>query len=63
MHRIMIIDDEENILNSLKRILKKEHDFEIVAHTNLTHLGRSNREKFHLFYPIIECLQWMAWNY
>jgi two-component system, probable response regulator PhcQ len=50
MHRIMIIDDEENILSSLKRILKKEHDFEVVAHTNPhAALAVANREKFHLF--------------
>jgi DNA-binding NtrC family response regulator len=46
----MIIDDEENILNSLNRILKREQDFEIVAHTNPhAALADANRSKFHLF--------------
>jgi DNA-binding NtrC family response regulator len=46
----MIIDDEENILNSLNRILKREQDFEIVAHTNPhAALADANRSNFHLF--------------
>jgi DNA-binding NtrC family response regulator len=50
MHRIMIIDDEENILSSLNRVLKKEKDFEVVSHTNPhAALAVANREEFHLF--------------
>jgi DNA-binding NtrC family response regulator len=46
----MIVDDEENILNSLNRILKREHDFEIVAHTNPhAALADANRTQFSLF--------------
>ncbi len=50
MHRIMIVDDEENILSSLSRILKRENDFEVVAHTDPhAALADANRSEFHLF--------------
>jgi two-component system, probable response regulator PhcQ len=50
MYRIMIVDDEENILSSLNRILKKEDDFQIVAHTDPhAALADANRSQFHLF--------------
>lgn len=50
MHRIMIIDDEENILSSLNRILRKEAEFEIVAHSDPhAALADANRTEFHLF--------------
>ncbi len=50
MHRIMIVDDEENILSSLSRILKRENDFEVVAHTDPhAALADANRSQFHLF--------------
>ncbi len=50
MHRIMIIDDEENMISSLHRILKKESDFEVVAHTDPhAALADANRSRFHLF--------------
>jgi DNA-binding NtrC family response regulator len=46
----MIIDDEENILNSLNRILKREQGFEVVAHTDPhAALADANRSNFHLF--------------
>lgn len=50
MHRIMIIDDEENILSSLQRILKRESDLEVVAHTDPhAALADANSSKFHMF--------------
>ncbi len=50
MHRIMIVDDEENILSSLNRILKSERDLEIVSHSDPhAALANANRSEFHLF--------------
>lgn len=50
MHRVMIVDDEENILSSLNRILKREKEFQIVAHTDPhAALADANRSQFHLF--------------
>ncbi len=50
MHNIMIVDDEENILSALTRILKREPDLKIVAHTNpRAALDDPNISNFHLF--------------
>ncbi len=50
MHRIMLIDDEENILNSLCRILKKEPGLEIVTHSDpLAALAEADNSQFDLF--------------
>lgn len=35
MNRIMIVDDEPNILNSLKRVLKRQQDWEIETFDNV----------------------------
>lgn len=50
MHRIMLIDDEENVLNSLTRILKREAGLELVTNSDpRAALAEANRSKFDLF--------------
>jgi len=50
MHRIMVIDDEENILHSLKRILKNEKGLEVEFYTDPKQaLIKANRSEYHLF--------------
>ena len=50
MHRIMLIDDEENVLSSLTRILKREGGLEIVTYSDpRAALAEANRSKFDLF--------------
>lgn len=50
MHRIMLIDDEENVLSSLDRILRREPGLEIVTHSDpRAALADANRSKFDLF--------------
>jgi DNA-binding NtrC family response regulator len=50
MHQIMLVDDEENILSSLSRILKREAGLKIVTHSDpCAALAEANRSKFDLF--------------
>ena len=50
MHRIMIVDDDENILSALKRVLGKAGDWEIVTCNDpLEALEKAQETLFHLF--------------
>jgi len=50
MHRIMIVDDEENILKSLRRLLRGQKDWEIEDHSDPREALRSARvSNFDLF--------------
>lgn len=49
MYRIMLVDDEENILRALKRVLNTEGDYEIEMFTNAKlAIQRARETKFHL---------------
>ena len=49
MYRIMIVDDEPSILNSLKRVLKKGDDWEIETYDSATDaLKRAQTNSFEL---------------
>ena len=50
MYRIMLVDDEENILNSLNRALRKQRDWEIETYDKPTEaLKRARTTSFDLF--------------
>ena len=50
MYRIMIVDDEENILNALRRLFVKDTDWEIEAYNNAADaLKRATTCPFDLF--------------
>lgn len=49
MYRIMIVDDEPNILNSLKRVLKKVEDWDIETYDSVAEaLKRAQTTNFEL---------------
>lgn len=50
MHQIMIVDDEENILKSLRRIFRSQADWEIESYTNVQDaIKRAKIANFDLF--------------
>ena len=50
MYRIMLVDDEQNILNSLKRILTRKTDWEIETYADVNQaLKRATVSNFDLF--------------
>ncbi len=50
MHYIMIVDDEENILKSLKRVLNKYNDLEVDIFTDIDQaLKRAQTKNYDLF--------------
>jgi YesN/AraC family two-component response regulator len=50
VHKILIVDDEENVLHSLKRILSKERNWEVITCDNpMDALDIANATTIHLF--------------
>lgn len=50
MHRVMVVDDEESTLHSLRRIFKKEKDLDIKFFSDPKQaLVDANRSEYHLF--------------
>lgn len=50
MYRLMIVDDEENILHSLRRTLSKQKEWEIVTYSDpLEAIDIANSSSFDLF--------------
>lgn len=51
MYRIMLVDDEKNVLNALSRLMRRKEDWELEAYTDpLAALRRSRTTTFDLFF-------------
>lgn len=60
MHKILLLDDEENILNSLKRMLRHREDWELETHTSPA--MALNRVQCNLFDVMISDLKMPEMN-
>jgi len=50
MYRIMVVDDEQNILNAMRRLMRKQKDWEVELYDNANEaLKRAQSASFELF--------------